>query len=217
MSGNHNQSFEQAVKIVRAAKEAGADAVKLQTYTADTITLESDLPCFRIAAGTLWAGQTLHKLYQEAYTPWEWQPKLKAVAEELGMHCFSSPFDPTAVDFLETMDVPAYKVASFELVDLPLVEKMARTGKPIIMSIGTATVGEIDEAVRAARRAGAAGIALLKCTSAIPGPAGRDELADDPAPGGRCFACRPVSRTIRWASPCRWRPWPWARPSSRSI
>ena len=103
MSGNHNQSFDHAVKIVRAAKDAGADAVKLQTYTADTITLDSDLPCFRVAEGTLWSGQTLYKLYQEAYTPWEWQPKLKQVAGELGMHCFSSPFDPTAVDFLEKM------------------------------------------------------------------------------------------------------------------
>ncbi len=176
MSGNHNQSFQQAERIVRAAKDAGADALKLQTYTADTITLDSDLPCFRVAEGTLWSGQTLHKLYQEAYTPWEWQPKLKELADELGMHCFSSPFDPTAVDFLEAMDVPAYKVASFELVDLPLIEKMARTGKPIIMSIGTASVSEIDEAVRAARPAGAGApgtpgrLALLKCTSAYPAP-----------------------------------------------
>ena len=170
MSGNHNQSFEQAVKIVRAAKDAGADAIKLQTYTADTITLDSDLPCFRVVEGTLWSGQTLYKLYQEAYTPWDWQPKLKSVADEFDLHCFSSPFDATAVDFLEAMDVPAYKVASFELVDLPLIEKMARTGKPIIMSIGAATVGEIDDAVRAARQAGAAGLALLKCTSAYPAP-----------------------------------------------
>ncbi len=168
MSGNHNQSFDHAVKIVRAAKDAGADAIKLQTYTADTITLDSDLPCFRVAEGTLWSGQTLYKLYQEAYTPWEWQPKLKQVAGELGMHCFSSPFDPTAVDFLETMDVPAYKVASLELVDLPLIEKMARTGKPIIMSTGTATVGEIDDAVQAARHGGATEIALLKCTLDYP-------------------------------------------------
>ncbi len=161
---------------MRAAKDAGADAVKLQTYTADTITLDSDLPCFRVVEGTLWSGQTLHSLYQEAYTPWEWQPKLKAAADELGMHCFSSPFDPTAVDFLEGMGVPAYKVASFELVDVPLIEKMARTGKPIIMSIGAATVGEIDDAVRAARQAGGGApgtpgrLALLKCTSAYPAP-----------------------------------------------
>lgn len=170
MSGNHNQSFDQAVKIVRAAKDAGADAVKLQTYTADTITFNSDLPCFRVAEGTLWSGRTLYKLYQEAYTPWEWQPKIKHVADELGIDCFSSPFDPTAVDFLQTMEVPAYKVASLELVDLPLIEKMARTGKPIIMSTGTATVGEIDDAVRAGRTAGATQIALLKCTTAYPAP-----------------------------------------------
>jgi pseudaminic acid synthase len=168
MSGNHNQSYEQAVKIVQAANDAGADAIKLQTYTADTITLDSDLPWFRVAEGTLWSGQTLHKLYREAYTPWEWQPKLKQVADDLGLHCFSSPFDSTAVDFLEAMDVPAYKVASFELVDVPLIEKIARTGKPIIMSIGTATVGEIDDAVRAARCVGARDVALLKCTSAYP-------------------------------------------------
>ncbi len=170
ISGNHNQSFEKAVEIVRAANDAGADAVKLQTYTADTITLKSDLPCFRVVEGTLWSGRTLHSLYQEAHTPWEWQPKLKEVADQLGMHCFSSPFDPTAVDFLEAMDVPAYKVASFELVDLPLIEKIAQTAKPIIMSIGTATVSEIDEAVQAARHAGAAQVALLKCTNAYPAP-----------------------------------------------
>ncbi len=180
MSGNHNQSFDHAAKIVRAAKDAGADAVKLQTYTADTITLDSDLPCFRVAEGTLWSGMTLYKLYQEAYTPWEWQPKLKQVAGELGMHCFSSPFDPTAVDFLETMDVPAYKVASLELVDLPLIEKMARTGKPIIMSTGTATVGEIDDAVNAARHGGATEIALLKCTTAYPAPPGEMNLRTIP-------------------------------------
>ena len=145
----------------------------------------SDLPCFRVVEGTLWSGQTLHKLYQEAYTPWEWQPKLKAAADELGMHCFSSPFDPTAVDFLEAMEVPAYKVASFELVDLPLIEKMARTGKPIIMSIGTATVGEIDDAVRAARQGGGRRVACLaEVYQRLPGPAGGDEPADDSAPRG---------------------------------
>jgi pseudaminic acid synthase len=170
MSGNHNQSFEQAAKIVRAAKQSGADAVKLQTYTADTLTFNSDNECFRVVEGTLWSGQTLYRLYQEAYTPWEWQPKLKEIADELGLHCFSSPFDPTAVDFLEAMDVPAYKVASFELVDLPLIQKMARTGKPIIMSTGMATLAEIDEAIQAARGAGAKEIALLKCTTAYPAP-----------------------------------------------
>src|ERR1700687_3904885 len=130
---NHNQSFEQAAQIVRAARDAGADAVKLQTYTADTITLRSDKECFRIAGGTLWDGRILHDLYQEAFTPWEWQPKLKAIADELGMHLFSSAFDDSAVDFLERMDVPAHKVASCELVDIGLIQKMAGTGKPLIM------------------------------------------------------------------------------------
>ncbi len=170
LSANHNQSFDQAVRIIRAAKDAGADAVKLQTYTADTITLHSDKECFRIASGTLWDGRTLHDLYQEAFTPWEWQPKLKAIAEELGMHLFSSPFDDSAVDFLEQMGVPAHKVASFELVDTGLIRKMARTGKPLIMSTGMASESEISEAVEAAREAGAMQIALLKCTSAYPAP-----------------------------------------------
>jgi pseudaminic acid synthase len=168
LSANHNQNFGEAVKIILAAKEAGADAVKLQTYTADTITLRSDSEYFRIKGGTVWDGRTLHELYGEAHTPWEWQPKLKQVADDLGLDCFSSPFDPTAVDFLEAMDVPAYKVASFELIDIPLVQKMARTGKPLIMSTGMATIEEIDEAVTAARNAGAKAIALLKCTSAYP-------------------------------------------------
>ena len=170
MSGNHNQSFDRAVEILHAAKASGADAVKFQTYTADTLTFDGDQPCFRVVEGTLWSGQTLYKLYQEAWTPWEWQPKLKQIADKLGLSCFSSPFDSTAVDFLEAMKVPAYKVASFELVDLPLIAKMARTGKPIIMSTGMATLGEIDEAVRAAREAGANQVAVLKCTSAYPAP-----------------------------------------------
>ncbi|HEY1659131.1 MAG TPA: pseudaminic acid synthase [Candidatus Sulfotelmatobacter sp.] len=169
LSANHNQNYENAVRLVHAAKAAGADAVKLQTYTPDTITIASDRDEFRIAGGTLWDGRTLHDLYGEAYTPWDWQPKLKAIAEDLGMDCFSSAFDPTAVDFLETMNVPAHKVASFELVDIPLIQKMARTGKPLIMSTGMATVEEIEEAVQSASEAGGGGqIALLKCTSAYP-------------------------------------------------
>src|SRR5436190_20740904 len=167
LSANHNQDFNQAVKIIRAAKEAGADAVKLQTYTPDTITLRSNREEFRIG-GTLWDGRNLHELYGEAYTPWEWQPKLKQVANDLGMDLFSSPFDATAVDFLEEMGVPAHKVASFELVDIPLIQKMASTRKPLIISTGMATLEEIDEAVQAARVAGATQIALLKCTSAYP-------------------------------------------------
>jgi pseudaminic acid synthase len=170
LSANHNQDFEQAVRLVEVAREAGADAVKLQTYTADTMTISSDRPYFRIGGGTPWDGRTLHELYGEAYTPWEWQPRLKEVADRVGIDLFSTPFDATAVDFLEGMGVPAHKVASFELVDLPLIEKIARTGKPIIMSTGMATLGEIEEAVGAARRAGATQLALLKCTSAYPAP-----------------------------------------------
>lgn len=171
MSGNHNQDYSRAVEILRAAKEAGADAVKLQTYTADTLTIRSDKAHFRIR-GTLWNDRTLHDLYREASTPWEWQPRLKKEASRLGMDLFSSPFDATAVDFLEKMGVPAYKIASFEIVDHALIEKAARTGKPIIMSTGMATLEEIREAVGAARRAGARDLALLKCTSAYPAPAG---------------------------------------------
>ena len=168
ISANHNHEFEQAAKIVRAAKDAGADAVKLQTYTADTITLRSDQECFVVKGGTLWDGKTLHDLYGEAFMPWEWQPKLKLIANELGMDLFSSAFDETAVDFLESMGVPAHKVASFELVDIPLIQKMARTGKPLIISTGMGSMDEIDEAVATARGAGATQIALLKCTSAYP-------------------------------------------------
>ena len=171
ISANHHQDFDTALKIIHAAKDAGADAIKLQTYTADTITLASNREYFRVGGGTLWDGRNLHDLYAEAYTPWDWQPKLKKAANDLGMDCFSSAFDATAVDFLEEMRVPAHKVASFELVDLPLIEKMARTGKPLIMSTGLATVEEIDEAVKAARKAGATQIALLKCTSAYPAAA----------------------------------------------
>jgi pseudaminic acid synthase len=170
LSANHNQDFDRAVRIVHAAKEAGADAVKLQTYTPDTITIRSDRDCFQIRGGTLWDGRTLHDLYGEAYTPWEWQPKLKAIGEKLGVDVFSSAFDPSAVDFLEKMNVPLHKVASPELVDIPLIEKMARTGKPLIMSTGMATLEEIEEALCAARKAGASQIALLKCTSAYPAP-----------------------------------------------
>jgi len=167
VSANHHQDFERAVKIIRAAKDAGADAVKLQTYTADTMTIASDRPEFRIE-GSIWHGRNLHELYGEAYTPWEWQPRLKQVANDLGLDLFSTPFDATAVDFLEQMNVPAHKLASFELVDLPLIQKMSRTGKPLIISTGMATIEEIEEATRTAREAGAAQIALLKCTSAYP-------------------------------------------------
>jgi pseudaminic acid synthase len=168
VSANHHQSFQATEDIVRAAKRAGADAVKLQTYRPDTITIQSNEAYFKVSGGTLWDGRTLYDLYAEAYMPWDWQPKLKKLAEDLGMHLFSSAFDTTAVDFLEDMDVPAHKVASFELVDIPLIQKMAGTGKPLIMSTGMATAEEIEEAVQGARGAGATEIALLKCTSAYP-------------------------------------------------
>lgn len=178
LSANHGQSFEKALAMIDAAKECGADAVKLQTYTPDTITLDptgmSDgiAAPFHIRSGTIWDGTTLHKLYGKAFTPWDWQPRLKARAEELGMECFSSPFDDTAVEFLEDMGVSAYKIASFELVDVGLIERVARTGKPVIMSTGMATVEEIEEAVRTARAAGsgASNLALLVCSSSYPSP-----------------------------------------------
>lgn len=170
MSGNHNQSFERATEMIRAMKEAGADAIKLQTYTPDTITIDSDAPEFRIGKGTLWEGKTLYQLYKEAYTPWEWQPKLKKVADELGIDLFSTPFDPTAVEFLEKMDVPAYKVASFELVDIPLIKHIAKTGKPMIISTGMGKKKEIKDAIGAAHSAGNKQTAILKCTSAYPSP-----------------------------------------------
>ncbi len=170
MSGNHNMDYNRAVKIVKAAKEVGADAIKLQTYTADTITLNSDAPCFQITQGTLWDGTTLHKLYEEAYTPWDWQPKLKELANSLGMDCFSSPFDFTSVDFLEKMDVPAYKIASFEITDIPLIKKVAETGKPVIISTGIATVEDIELALKTCKEAGNENVILLKCSSAYPAP-----------------------------------------------
>lgn len=170
ISANHNQKLETAVQILKAAREAGADAVKLQTYTPETLTLRSDKEYFRIGSGTLWDGRTLYDLYQEAYTPWDWHPKLQEIATELGLDLFSTPFDSTAVDFLEGLGMPAYKVASFEIVDLPLIEYIASKGRPIIMSTGMATLGEIEEAVMAARNAGACQIALLRCISAYPAP-----------------------------------------------
>lgn len=170
ISANHNQDFDRAVKIIEAAQDAGADAVKLQTYTPDTITIDCDNEYFRIGKGTIWEGRNLYDLYREAYTPWEWQPKLKEFADNRGIDLFSTPFDETAVDFLEEIGVSAYKVASFELVDIPLIQRIAQTGKPIIMSTGMATLVEIEEAVIAARTAGATQIALLKCTSAYPAP-----------------------------------------------
>lgn len=168
LSANHGQDFDQAVRIVRAMAASGADAVKVQTYTADTLTIPCDNEFFRIGGGTLWDGRTLHDLYQEAFMPWDWQPKLQAVANELGLDFFSTPFDASAVDFLEAMNVPCHKVASFELVDLPLLRKIAATRKPVIASTGMATQEEIAEAVMALRDGGCTQLALLKCTSAYP-------------------------------------------------
>ncbi len=170
MSANHSQSYDRAVDLVKAAKNAGADAVKLQTYTPDTLTIDCDAEPFQIPAGNTWQGQTLYHLYSKAYTPWEWQPKLKKIADDVGLDCFSTPFDRSAVDFLAQMDVPAYKIASFELIDIALVEYIARQGKPIIMSTGLSVKSEIEEAVEVARQAGAAKLALLKCNSAYPAP-----------------------------------------------
>jgi pseudaminic acid synthase len=170
LSANHNQMFEIAVETIKAAKAAGADAIKLQTYTADTITLDSPNECFQIKQGTLWDGKTLHQLYKEAYTPWDWQPKLKEIAEDLGLICFSSPFDKTSVDFLEKMKVPAYKIASLEITDIPLIEYVASKGKPVIISTGVATLSDIDDAIKACKRSGNDQIALLKCTSVYPTP-----------------------------------------------
>jgi len=168
LSANHGQDFDQAVRIVRAMAASGADAVKVQTYTADTLTIPCDNEYFRIGGGTLWDGRTLHDLYQEAFMPWEWQPKLQSVANELGLDFFSTPFDASAVDFLEAMNVPCHKVASFELVDLPLLKKIAATRKPVIASTGMATEEEIAEAVKTLRDGGCTQLALLKCTSAYP-------------------------------------------------
>ena len=169
MSGNHNQSLERALAIVEAAARSGAHAIKLQTYTAETMTLDVDAEGFVIDdPRSLWAGRRLYELYQEAHTPWEWHEPIFRRARELGLIAFSTPFDETAVDFLESLDVPAYKIASFENVDLPLIRKVAGTGKPVIISTGMATVAELDEAVRTARKAGCRELVLLKCTSTYP-------------------------------------------------
>lgn len=169
VSANHNQSFERALAIVRAAKTAGADAVKFQTYTANTITIDCDKPYFRLE-GTLWNGMTLHSLYQQAYTPWEWFAGLKEAVESLGMDFLSSPFDSTAVELLDSIGVAAFKVASPEIVDIPLLKCIAKTRRPVIVSTAMATVAEIEEAVRTLRQAGTQDLLLLKCTSAYPAP-----------------------------------------------
>lgn len=169
MSGNHNQSLERALAIVEAAAKSGAHALKLQTYTAETMTLDIDEGEFFISdPNVLWKGASLHKLYQQAYTPWEWHKPIFDRAKELGMLAFSTPFDESAVDFLESLNVPCHKIASFENTDLPLIRKVAATGKPMIISTGMASVAELDETVRAAREAGCKDLILLKCTSTYP-------------------------------------------------
>lgn len=169
MSGNHNQSLEVALQIVEAAARAGAHALKLQTYTAETMTLDlSEGEFFIKDPGSLWAGTSLYELYEKAHTPWEWHAPIFARAKALGMLAFSTPFDDSAVDFLESLDVPAYKIASFENTDLPLIRRVAATGKPLIISTGMASIAELDETVRAAREAGCKDLVLLKCTSTYP-------------------------------------------------
>ena len=169
LSANHNGSLDTALETVKAAKRAGADCIKLQTYTADTMTINSQNDDF-IIKGTIWDGQNLHKLYQEAYTPWEWHAEIMRVAQEEGLICFSSPFDSSAVDFLEKLNVPAYKIASFEITDIHLIEYVASKGKPIIISTGIATQDDIELALKTCRKMGNDNIALLKCTSSYPAP-----------------------------------------------
>ena len=170
LSANHNGSLETAIETIRAAAKTGANAVKFQTYTADTLTLDCDNEYFKIKGGTLWDGKTLYELYKEAYTPWEWHEELFRVAREEGLYCFSSPFDKSAVDFLEQFDPSAYKIASFEITDIPLIEYAASKQKPIIISTGIATLENIEDAIQACRKVGNEDIVLLKCTSAYPAP-----------------------------------------------
>jgi len=177
MSGNHNQSLKRALDIVDAAAKAGVHAIKLQTYTADTLTIDREDGEFYISnTDSLWKGKSLYKLYQQAYTPWEWHEPIFTRCHELGLIAFSTPFDETAVDFLESLNVPAYKIASFENAHLPLIRKVASTRKPIIISTGMATIAELDEAVKTARDAGCEELILLKCTSTY--PATPDESPD---------------------------------------
>jgi len=177
LSANHNGSLATAIETIRAAKRAGADAIKFQTYTADTLTLDCDESDFVIKGGTIWDGKKLHDLYKEAYTPWEWHAQLFEVAKEEGLVCFSSPFDKTAVDFLETLHCPIYKIASFEITDIPLIEYVAKQGKPIIISTGIASYEDILLALETCRKVGNDNITLLKCTSSYPAPVAEANLA----------------------------------------
>ncbi len=170
MSANHGGSLGRALETIHAAKEAGADAIKLQTYNPDTMTIDCKNDYFRVGTGTLWEGKWLYDLYREAHTPWEWHYDLKDRADKVGIDFFSTAFDVSAIEFLESLNVPVHKVASFENIDLPLIEKMAQTGKPLIISTGMASLGEIEDAVKTAKESGTSEIALLKCTSAYPSP-----------------------------------------------
>jgi pseudaminic acid synthase len=181
MSGNHNQSLERALEIVEAAAKTGAHALKIQTYTPDTMTIDLDEREFHISdPSSLWAGNSLYKLYGEAYTPWDWHKPIFDRARELGIIAFSTPFDDTAVDFLESLDVPCYKIASFENTDLPLIRRVAATGKPLIISTGMASIAELDDTVNATREAGCKDLVLLKCTSTYPAAAGNTNIQTIP-------------------------------------
>ena len=189
LSANHNHKKEIALESIKAAKEAGADAVKIQTYTADTLTIDCDNKYFQIKHGTIWDGTTLYKLYQQAYTPWKWHKELFSYAQKLGIPLFSTPFDKTAVDFLEDLNNPIIKIASFELVDTPLIEYAASKGKPMIMSTGIATLQEIQDAVDVCRKVGNNNITLLKCTSSYPAPLNEANLLTIPDMAKR-FGCK---------------------------
>ncbi len=218
MSGNHNRSLDRALAIVDAAADAGAHAIKLQTYTADTITLDvRDGEFFISDEASLWKGNSLHDLYKQAYTPWEWHAPIMARAREKGLICFSSPFDETAVDFLETLGAPAYKIASFENNHLPLIRKAASTGKPLIVSTGMATLAELDEAVSAAARGRLQKPRAPEVHQHLSRLAEGQQPPDHPASAAACSAARSGSRTTRWASAWLSRPSLTARPSSKSI
>ena len=217
LSDNHHQSLARAKAIVEAAAEAGADAIKLQTYTADTMTIDkADGEFFIDDPKSLWKGESLYHLYEKAYTPWEWQAELFTYAKQCGILCFSTPFDATAVDFLEKLDAPLYKIASFENIDLPLIRRVAKTGKPLIASTGMATVAELDDLVRTARENGCGDVTLLKCTSSYPARPRRGRTSAQSRASKNFSIAASASLTTRWASARPSRASRSARPSSRS-